>query len=162
MPLHLFTASAHLQPCSSNMALKAHTPALHRFKQGRSQCTKTYNCILGFKPNEVYQNIRPKVLCAMNMTAGQSADNLRALSTPQGCRSSLASDCHCNFLHIAQIARPILPILGAHFHSTLCEWGITEDSLVCISMAQKTPQVIRNDTTTDLLNKVTVVFTTHY
>uniref|UniRef100_A0A5B7C3R9 Embryo defective 1273 n=1 Tax=Davidia involucrata TaxID=16924 RepID=A0A5B7C3R9_DAVIN len=71
---HLFSASAHLQPSFSNMALKADTHALHGLK-GRSQCTKTYNGILSFKPNGVYQNSRPKVLNAMNMTAGQSGNS---------------------------------------------------------------------------------------
>lgn len=51
-----------------------------------------------------------------------------------GCWSSMASDCHCNRLHIDQIARSLLSILGAYIYSTLCKWSVMEDSVVCIFM----------------------------
>ncbi|XP_057502446.1 uncharacterized protein LOC130786221 isoform X2 [Actinidia eriantha] len=69
----MFTsASTCLRPSSSSMALRFHSHPIHGFKD-LVQCTRTQSCILSFKPNRI-QNTRPKSLCAMNMTAGQSGD----------------------------------------------------------------------------------------
>ncbi|CAI0419494.1 unnamed protein product [Linum tenue] len=43
------------------------------------------------------------------------------------CGSSMAFDCDCSLLCIDQIARPLLPFLGSHIHSTLGQWSIMED-----------------------------------
>ncbi|KAL7002773.1 hypothetical protein U1Q18_003929 [Sarracenia purpurea var. burkii] len=55
------------------MALRFSSHALHGF-WGPLQCSKAQSCILSFKPNRLHLNTRPKSLCAMNMTAGQSGD----------------------------------------------------------------------------------------
>lgn len=65
----LFTHSNESHPCS-NMPLKFTSPAF----KGWSWRSNMQSSITSFKPNGVYRNAGPKILCAMNMTAGQSGE----------------------------------------------------------------------------------------
>lgn len=53
------------------------------------------------------------------------------MSDFKGSTSSMAFNCHCNCLHIDQITRSILPLLGTYTYSSLCKWGFVEGSMVC-------------------------------
>ncbi|XAR59481.1 hypothetical protein NMG60_11015330 [Bertholletia excelsa] len=68
--------SAGLRPSFFDMALRFNCHSLRGFKECL-QCIKTHNCILVIRANRVGHNAGPKVLCAANMTAGQSGDSGR-------------------------------------------------------------------------------------
>lgn len=71
-PSHLLSASTHLQ-ASTRMALRIHSPCLQGFK-GSLQYVKEQNCSVSVKPFWLFQNTRPRISCAINMSANQSDD----------------------------------------------------------------------------------------
>ncbi|KAL4615530.1 hypothetical protein ACB092_07G132300 [Castanea dentata] len=71
-PSHLLSAPTF--HASNKMALRIHSPLFHRFK-GSAQYVKEQNCSMSVSQFRAFQNTRPKVLCAINMSAGQSDDH---------------------------------------------------------------------------------------
>ncbi|XP_050261764.1 uncharacterized protein LOC126706390 isoform X3 [Quercus robur] len=72
-PSHLLSAPTF--HASNKMALRIHSPPFQRFKQGSPQYVKEQNCSMSFRQFRAFQSTRPKVLCAINMSAGQSDDH---------------------------------------------------------------------------------------
>ncbi|KAK3024542.1 hypothetical protein RJ639_043734 [Escallonia herrerae] len=69
---HLFTSSTPLLS-SSTMALKIGSPSVTGF-EGWAWCTKKKTFILNFKPNRVFRSSKSNIVCAVNMTAGESGE----------------------------------------------------------------------------------------
>nr|POF23874.1 hypothetical protein CFP56_23694 [Quercus suber] len=71
-PSHLLSAPTF--HASNKIALRIHSPLFQRFKLGSPQYVKEQNCSMSFRQFRAFQSTRPKVLCAINMSAGQSDD----------------------------------------------------------------------------------------
>ncbi|GMY05949.1 hypothetical protein FCV25MIE_01188 [Fagus crenata] len=69
---HLLSAPTF--QAANKMAHRIHSPLFQGFK-GSSRCVKEQNCRMSVRQFGAFQNTRPKVLCAINMSAGQSDDH---------------------------------------------------------------------------------------
>ncbi|KAJ9152931.1 hypothetical protein P3X46_026436 [Hevea brasiliensis] len=69
---YLLSPSLHLQT-STNMALRVHSPSIHRHK-GSSQFFDARSKIFSVKPNGVSQKTRLNISSAINMAAGQPGE----------------------------------------------------------------------------------------
>ncbi|KDP38244.1 hypothetical protein JCGZ_04887 [Jatropha curcas] len=71
-PSYLLSSSPHVQT-STKMALRVRSPSIQRIT-GPSQYFEACSHSLSVKPNQIFQNTKLNVSCAINMAAGQSGD----------------------------------------------------------------------------------------